>query len=110
VTFANAKVTVTNLETKKSYQADSNAEGRFLIEGIAAGTYDIMVKSPGFMILEVKNVALGANEAVNLEAVLDVAATMGVIIQEIPLIDTSSSSNTIILKQETIRRLPINNY
>ena len=108
--IANAKVTVTNLETKKSYQADSNAEGRFLIEGIAAGTYDIMVKSPGFMILEVKNVALGANEAVNLEAVLDVAATMGVIIQEIPLIDTSSSSNTIILKQETIRRLPINNY
>ncbi len=53
---------------------------------------------------------LGANEAVNLEAVLEVAETMGVIIQEIPLIDTSSPSNTIILKQETIRRLPINNY
>jgi hypothetical protein len=108
--IANAKVTVTNLETKKCYQADSNAEGRFLIEGIAAGAYEIIMKSPGFINLEVKNVALGANEAVNLEAVLEIAATMGVIIQEIPLFDTSSPSNTIILKQETIRRLPIQNY
>ena len=59
-----------------------------------------------------RNIALppGANEAVNLEVVLEVAETMGVIIQEIPLIDTSSPSNTIILKEETIRRLPINNY
>ncbi|MEK6334236.1 MAG: carboxypeptidase-like regulatory domain-containing protein [Acidobacteriota bacterium] len=107
--IVSAKVTVTNQETKKSYQADSNAEGRFLIEGIAAGNYDIIVKSPGFLDLEVKHVALGGNEAVNLEAVLEVAETMGVIVQEIPLIDTSSPSNTIILKQETIRRLPIKN-
>jgi hypothetical protein len=103
---AKASVTITNQKTKESYQTESSAEGRFLLAGIAAGTYDIVFKSPGFMNLEVKDVALGIYEAVNLDVVLDVGATMGIIIVT-PLIDTSSPNHTITFKGEAIRRFPI---
>jgi hypothetical protein len=105
---AGAKITITNRKTKETYHAASNAEGRFRIAAIPPGTYDIIIKSPGFKNLEVTKVSLAGKEAANLEMILlvDGNLLMGVI-AETPLIDTSSSSITIIISGETLRRLPI---
>ncbi|HYR74773.1 MAG TPA: carboxypeptidase-like regulatory domain-containing protein [Pyrinomonadaceae bacterium] len=105
---AGAKITITNRKTKETYHTSSNAEGRYLIAYIPPGTYDIIIKSPGFKNLGVTKISLAGKETANLEVVLlvDGSMLMGVI-AESPLIDTSSSSTTIIISGETLRRLPI---
>lgn len=105
---AGAKITITNRKTKETYHTSTNAEGRFLIASIPPGTYDVIIKSPGFKNLEVTKISLAGKETANLEVVLlvDGSMLMGVI-AETPLIDTSSSSTTIIISGETLRRLPI---
>jgi carboxypeptidase family protein len=103
-----AQIIITNRKSKESYRTQTNPEGRFLTAAIPPGLYDVVVKSNGFKNLEVKKVSLADKEAVRLEIILmvDGDALIGVIAVT-PLIDTSSSSTTIIISGETLRKLPI---
>lgn len=106
---AGAKIRITDRKTSKSYDGVSNGEGHFLIEVPRPGSYDVSIQSLGFKKFELRDVTLTAREIVNLDLVLlpdGTSVTVG-IIAETPLIDTSSSSITIIISAETLRRLPI---
>jgi len=105
---ASAKITITNQKTRESQETKSNNEGRFLMAGLAAGTYHLTIISPGFKRLEVTDVTLAAKEAVSLETALladETTVTIG-IIADAPLIDTSTPGTTI-FRGDVIRRLPI---
>ena len=102
-----AQIIITNRKSKESYRTQTNPEGRFLTAAIPPGLYDFVVKSNGFKNLEVAKVSLADKEAVSLEIILavDGNAVMGLIVLT-PLIDTTSSSTTIIISEETLRKLP----
>ena len=106
---AGAKIALTNQATRKTDEAESNNEGRLLVN-IPGGTYDIAIKSPGFSKLTVTDVKVGAKEIVTAEIFLlpdEGTVTVGILLAGPPLIDTSSSSTTIIISAETLRKLPI---
>jgi hypothetical protein len=88
-------------------QTDDN--GNFSFEGLAAGVYTLKVNSPGFKTLTIKRLEIKATEAVRAQIVLNVVDSgvmVGIIVTS-P--DIESSNGTTIIKGDFIRKLPINN-
>jgi len=103
-----AKIVLTNQATGKTYDTESNNEGRILFGDLPVGTYKIAIKSLGFNKTEVTDVKIAAKEILKVELVLlpeTTTVTIGVI-GGAELIDTTSSSTTIIISEETLRKLP----
>jgi hypothetical protein len=103
------KIRIIDRKTREFYDSVSNDKGQFFIGVLRPGSYDISIQSPGFKKFDVGDVTVSAREIVNLDLVLlpDATSVTVGIIAETPLIDTSSSSITIIISGETLRRLPI---
>ena len=105
-----ANVRLTDRQTKKYYDNRSNAEGHFLAGMMRPGAYDVTIQAFGFKSVEVRKVNLGAKDILNVETILlrdKTEVTMGIVAYDHPLIDTTSSSTTIIISSETLRKLPI---
>jgi carboxypeptidase family protein len=105
--LARTNIEITNRQTRQKSRAKSDAEGRFLVQAISPGSYNILVKSPGFKDLSVKDMKIADNEVIDLEMIVavDGEVLVGVIGVE-PLIDTTSAGKTIIISGEMLRRLP----
>ena len=105
---AGAEIEITNRHTKQKSRSRSDMQGRFLVQAISPGSYRIVVKSPGFNDLLVKDVKIGNNEVLDLEMIVAVSgeALLGVI-GEYPLIDITSPNKTIIISGDMLRRLPL---
>jgi hypothetical protein len=104
-----ANIRITDRQTKKYSDNRSNAQGHFLAGMLRPGAYDISVQAPGFRSVEVRKVTLGAKDILNVETILlmDSAEVLIGVVAYDALIDTSSSSTTIIISSETLRKLPI---
>lgn len=77
-----AVITVTDGETKKTYTTASDDNGAYHFSALPAGSYELVVTVPGFEKLKVKGIALGANEAVQIDATLLVSGetiTVGIL-------------------------------
>ena len=102
-----AKITISNQKTKASRETVSDDEGRFKFANLAPVSYDLTLTQNGFKKLELKSVTLAAKETVSLDLILILDATtvtMGIIADDSPL---STPPGTMILRGETIRKLPI---
>ena len=100
-----ARIAITDQKTRKSISTESNDEGQFRISGLAPGTYEVIIETPGFRKLKVKNVMLGAKQTVGLEMLLEFdsnTATVGLLVAE-PLIDTPGK---LVINENMIRRIP----
>ncbi len=103
-----AMIQITDEKANKSHVTNSNDEGHFMMAGLAMGTYNIVIESPGFKKFELKNAALAAKETVSFDLTLlpdRTTALVGILVTP-ELIDTSTPGTTII-RGELIRRLPI---
>ncbi|HYX27123.1 MAG TPA: carboxypeptidase-like regulatory domain-containing protein, partial [Pyrinomonadaceae bacterium] len=81
--IAKAEITVTREGIFNPIKTESDAEGKFLVAGLAAGTYKITIESPGFKKLQMIEVKVASNETVSLEAIMEMSSasvTMGIIV------------------------------
>ena len=68
-----ATVTVTNKSTKQSSTAVTDGQGRYKVEGLAAGTYDVAVTAKGFKDGQQADVTIEDNSVKAVELRLEVA-------------------------------------
>ena len=69
-----AKVTVTRADTGRQITANTNGSGAYAFPTLPPALYSVKVVAPGFAIFEESNVALSANQSLNVSATLTVGS------------------------------------
>lgn len=105
----NAKITLTNKNTKREYQAESDKNGYYSILLNAPGRYTYKAESEGFQSYY-KNLEINTNESLQLNVTLDVRMIefIGDIIvkDEKSRIDLKSSNNTFKITRDMMENFP----
>jgi hypothetical protein len=104
--IAGAEIKVINRQTKETGVLSSNDEGRFSVNNLAPGTYQLIINASGFKELKVTELKLAAGENSVVDATLLVNGkyeTVGILIEEPSLLDTPDRT---IFKGTTIQKLP----
>ncbi len=85
-----ATVTVRNISTNESRNAQTNADGRYHFAGVPVGAYEISVESTGFA----KYMQSGITLALNQAAVVDVTMKPGAVQEVVNIVENASMLNT----------------
>jgi len=88
---------------------NSDDNGYYSFLSLLTGTYSLEVKVPGFKPYKVKNIKINGNEQSKMDISLEVdgdTVTVGIFLEETPLIDPGSSSITTTITRQMIDRLP----
>jgi hypothetical protein len=103
-----AKVTLTNDGTGEARTASTNNDGAFEFTQLVPATYTLVVESPSFKKFERKNITVGTQEFVLVDAKLEVGAvTESVLVTtEVPLVETSNASQGQVLDNQKLSDLP----
>ncbi len=107
---AEAKVTVTNLNTKISAIVTTNGQGNYTIPFLAHGEYSVAAEKPGFALERVTGIAL----RVGLTATINLKLRTGALQQEVTvtassvLLEQQSSSLGNVVSAQQIVQLPLN--
>jgi hypothetical protein len=104
-----AKISLTNLKTRRSKTTRSDDNGRFEFGSLAEGSYSLKIEMPGFKNLIVKNMVL-KDQIVSLDLVMEVSGeveTIGIVVSD--SLDYSTSSTTTVIGERQIQTLPIPN-
>src|ERR1051326_6218925 len=107
---ANAKVTATNNDTNRAFEAVSNSTGNYVIQLLPPGTYTITVEAPNFR----KTVQRGVTLQINQQASLDFTLQVGQVNEQVevtaqaPLLETESSSLGTVVNEQFVNQLPLN--
>jgi hypothetical protein len=106
----NAKVTVTNLDTKETRTAQTSDVGDYTFTQLGPGTYSIQVSQTGFKSIIIPSISLSASDRAREDAKLEVGSeteTIEVTTQGAVLQTDSSVLSTVITKKAT-QDLPLN--
>jgi hypothetical protein len=90
-----AKVTVTDLSTNATRDANTNAQGEYQAFGLNAGRYKVTISAPGLATTEITGVVVNGSETVTADATLQVSATQS-------LIEVTSDAVPIRTEDQTI--------
>ncbi len=104
-----AKITVTNQETGKIYEATTSDEGFYRISGLPPGKYTIRTEAAGFKKSEKKDVEIAAEQARGLDVKLELGAveqTVTVTAETAPPLQTENGSVGGAVKKSDILQLP----
>jgi hypothetical protein len=89
--------------------ARSDAEGRFTIEGLPAGVYQIDVRATGgFRALRVENIELKGDEKLEMSLDLSIDGSVELlgVVGVTPLIDLTTTDQTTVFTRDMIDRIP----
>src|SRR5215831_7373690 len=105
-----ATIQVTSEETGLTRQTVSSGTGDFAIPVLPTGRYTLTVEKTGFSKLEQKNLGVTVGATVTLALKLEVGATNTrvEVTAEAPVLDTSQTSETMLVDRSEIDNLPIN--
>ncbi len=104
-----AEVRALNIATDLERKTVTNATGYFNASLLPPGTYTVMVQSDGFAQVELHNIVLNVNDTRLLTVELKpgtIAETI-TITDEVPLVDSSASVNTVV-DRRMVENLPLN--
>src|SRR5580658_4512831 len=107
--IANAKVTITEVDTGESYPATTNSLGEFVRPALKAATYTVSVTAAGFKKAIQNNVLLTPGERTGITIVLtlgDVTQTVEVTASA-PLLQTESTQVGAALDSKTVTDVPL---
>jgi hypothetical protein len=101
--------TVTVMGSQGSQVVVTDAEGRFTAPFLTPGRYAIRAELQGFRPHELTNVEVRLGQTSDLELALTVDAFTDtvVVVQTIPVIDTTSTTTGVNLDVETLSRIPV---
>ena len=104
-----AGVTASNTETGIQHRTESDGSGRYSIPFLSQGTYRLSVRSTGFMVTTVPEVALDQGQQLRVDVTLLLAAVSESIrVTGATLLDTASSEVGETIPGSVIRGLPLN--
>lgn len=105
-----ANVTVTNVETGISRSVSSDSAGRYRVPGLIPDHYEVQAQVTGFQTELRKGIELtvGSEAVINLMLKVGQVAEKTVVTAEAPLVETTTSTLSSLVSQDTIRELPLN--
>jgi hypothetical protein len=104
-----AKVTLTSLETGKSVNTVSSADGFYRFASLAPGRYKLEVERDGFRKKELESVVVGAEAIIGVDISLEagsVSDTVTVSADSTPALQTENANIDRGITQQEIQRLP----
>ncbi len=106
--IADAKVSLVNQATNVSRSTLSNAQGEYAFTAVDPATYTVRVEAPGFKSFAHKDVVVGTQEFLTLDAKMEVGAvTESVQVNaDVSLIETANASQGQVLDHQKLMDLP----
>src|SRR5438270_774890 len=107
---ANAKVTITDVARGVSETLTADSDGAYVAINLLPGTYTVRAEFKGFKTFERKNILLEVGEDVRVDAVLQPGSTNETIVitEQVPMVDTTSTTLGGTISNEIINDLPLN--
>ena len=108
----NATISISNKETGQTYEAKSDEGGRYTLQNILPGEYDVKISSSGFKAETAKNLRVAAGFVTRQNAKLQVGSVSEVIeVQaEVAVLQTDKSDTHTELNSQQISSLPLPGY
>ena len=105
-----ANITVTNQETGISRTVTSDSAGRYRVPGLIPDHYQVQAQLTGFQTVVKTGIELtvGSEAVINLVLEVGQVAEKTVVSADAPLVDTTSSTLSSLVGEETIHDLPLN--
>ncbi|HSS99796.1 MAG TPA: carboxypeptidase regulatory-like domain-containing protein, partial [Terriglobales bacterium] len=106
---AQAKVTLTNIATNESRNADTDNDGAYQFSKLAIGTYRLTVERTGFNKYVREGIVLNVNQNAKLDVALKVGAAAQVVevVGDVSQVDTVSATLGAVETQQRIVDLPL---
>ena len=102
-------VTATHLDTAATRSTPTDAGGRFLFSGLAAGEYRLRAEFAGFQPLVRTGVRLTVSQQASITLVLKLGVSEELTVTgDTPLIDTRSGALTFLVDERSIEHVPVN--
>jgi len=107
---AGAKIQATNIGTNAVQTTLSDAEGRYRIPALPAGTYDVQTESTGFQTSLRKGITLDPSSDVVVDVPLIVGQISQTVVVEavVPQVETTSAALGTVVEPTQMRELPLN--
>jgi outer membrane receptor for ferrienterochelin and colicin len=105
-----ATVTVKNVATGISFQRTTNADGSFTVIALPPGAYEVTIEKQGFKKTVVRDVAVhvGTTSTIRPQLAVGTAETVISVSAEAPLVDSTQSAVSSVIRQNSISQLPLN--
>ncbi len=106
----NANVTLTNLGTGETRTATTNGSGEYTFTLLPVGRYSVSVKSPGFKVSNIANLAVEAGDRARADAHLELGAeSQTVEVQaQTPLLQADNATVSTTVTAKAVQDLPLN--
>jgi hypothetical protein len=104
----NASVILTNAQTGAAWPVTTNVTGDFVLTSLQPGTYNLLVKAPGFKNLEKTGLALSASERLSAGTLVPEIGTMAESVEvkaDITPVQTSSSERSALIDERQVNLL-----
>jgi hypothetical protein len=108
--IAGAPVAVTDVARGVTQNLTTDSDGAYVALNLVAGTYTIRVEVKGFKVFERKNIQIEVGKDLRVDAVLQPgsASETITITEEVPMVDTTSTTLGGTLSNQIINDLPLN--
>jgi len=108
--IANAKVTITDVARGVSQSLSTDSDGAYVAINLLPGTYSVRVEYKGFKNFDRKNILLEVGKEIRIDAVLQTgsASETITITEDVPMVDTTSTTLGGTISNEIINDLPLN--
>lgn len=107
--LSDAEVTAVNTGTALTRTVTTNDRGEFAITNLPIGTYNIIVKKPGFKEYQAKDLQLHVYDVAQLNAVLQVGGASETVTVEASAVQVQASSAALgeVVESDQIKELPL---
>jgi hypothetical protein len=107
---AGANVTITDVARGVSQTLATDSDGAYVAVNLLPGTYTVRAEFKGFKVFERKNILVEVGKDVRIDAVLQPGSTTETITitEEVPMVDTTSTTLGGTISNEIINDLPLN--
>src|SRR5713226_5703521 len=107
---ADAKVTVTSVQTEATRTSQTNSAGLFSFPDLNPGVYNVAVTKQGFKKVEAKNIELHVSDIANVTVKLPVGAVAETVVVEASAVQVETQTGTVgnVVTGQEVRELPLN--
>jgi len=105
-----ANITATQLATKFSRSATTDADGLYVIPSLSPATYQLTVEAKGFSTSKHMDIVLQADQTLTLNVALAIGSTTETVTVESNAVQVDTSTSTLrqVIEQQRIAELPLN--